>query len=503
MAYIDLPMSSSNGTASSSMQKNSRVRLYYTSGGGSITVTSCAGYRTDGYRTWGQATSNKIRITINGDSRNLDCSMIDFGASSTVKDWTDFPDQTWSGLGGTYTVSVYVISCNNTDTIQGCTWSGSIDAGYTTYSVQLYIANMDCYGNYGSPWLWINTTTTRGNSIYYTGYESDSVYNPISYSNSNVQGNISTTVYASRKKYDFNLNILDPNGTEQYSTGSAGSIEFSTDGGSSYTRVINEPESSYYVERPFALRNFQPGTGMKFSNINGNTSGTYSVSQPASALAITVYTSWITYKIAYDTNGGSGAPSTQTKTYSNNLTLSSTKPTRSGYDFLGWSTSSSATSATYSAGATLSSDLSTTDGATITLYAVWRETKPSNLSINGTVNGPFEISLKWSATGVNCTYKVYANGQQIYSGSGTSYTYACAEESTYNIYFTAINKGGTTTSSTISLTTPADQAKIRIKKDGAWVKGKTYFKKDGTWVKAKKIYIKVDGKWKINNNYDS
>jgi hypothetical protein len=35
-----------------------------------------------------------------------------------------------------------------------------------------------------------------------------------------------------------------------------------------------------------------------------------------------------------------------------------------------------------------------------------------------------------------------------------------------------------------------------------WLKGKTYFKKDNTWVKAKKIYIKVDGQWKIGTNYD-
>lgn len=130
-------------------------------------------------------------------------------------------------------------------------------------------------------------------------------------------------------------------------------------------------------------------------------------------------------------------------------------------------------------------------------------TKPSDLAISGTVNGPFEIGLNWSATGLNCNYVVYANGTQIYSGTNTSFVYSCAEETTYNIYFTATNAGGTTTSSTISLTTPADQAKIRIKQDGVWEKGKTYYKKDGKWVKAKKIYIKVDGQWKINNNYDS
>ena len=62
---------------------------------------------------------------------------------------------------------------------------------------------------------------------------------------------------------------------------------------------------------------------------------------------------------------------------------------------------------------------------------------------------------------------------------------------------------GWTNSDTITITTPADQAKIRRKVDGTWVKGKAYFKEEGAWVKAKKIYKKIDGVWYINTNYDS
>ncbi len=72
-----------------------------------------------------------------------------------------------------------------------------------------------------------------------------------------------------------------------------------------------------------------------------------------------------TYTISYNANGGSGAPSSQTKIHGQTLTLSSIKPTRSGYTFLGWSTSSTATSATYAAGDSF------TVNANITLYAVW------------------------------------------------------------------------------------------------------------------------------------
>ena len=74
-----------------------------------------------------------------------------------------------------------------------------------------------------------------------------------------------------------------------------------------------------------------------------------------------------TYSVTYNANGGSGAPSAQTKTKDVSLTLSTTRPTRAGYNFLGWATSSSAVSAQYQPGSTY------TGNANVTLYAVWEE----------------------------------------------------------------------------------------------------------------------------------
>lgn len=82
---------------------------------------------------------------------------------------------------------------------------------------------------------------------------------------------------------------------------------------------------------------------------------------------ITLYAIWSadSYTVTYNANGGSGAPSTQTKTHGINLTLSSTKPTRTNYNFLGWGTSSGSTTVSYSPGSTYSNN------ASITLYAIW------------------------------------------------------------------------------------------------------------------------------------
>lgn len=99
------------------------------------------------------------------------------------------------------------------------------------------------------------------------------------------------------------------------------------------------------------------------------------------------------YTISYNVNGGSGAPSSQTKYYGKTLTLSSTKPTRTGYSFLGWSTSSSATSATYTAGA------SYTGNANATLYAIWKaNTYDVTFNANGGSGAPAKQTKTYGVT---------------------------------------------------------------------------------------------------------
>ena len=71
------------------------------------------------------------------------------------------------------------------------------------------------------------------------------------------------------------------------------------------------------------------------------------------------------YRVTYSANGGSGAPSAQTKWYGAALTLSSTRPTRAGYIFQGWATSASGAAA-YQPGASYAGN------AALALYAVWR-----------------------------------------------------------------------------------------------------------------------------------
>ena len=99
------------------------------------------------------------------------------------------------------------------------------------------------------------------------------------------------------------------------------------------------------------------------------------------------------YTVSYNANGGSGAPSSQTKWYDESLTLSSTKPTRTGYTFKGWSTSSTATTATWSAGGTY------TTNATDTLYAVWKaNTYTVSYNANGGSGAPSSQTKTYGKT---------------------------------------------------------------------------------------------------------
>lgn len=85
------------------------------------------------------------------------------------------------------------------------------------------------------------------------------------------------------------------------------------------------------------------------------------------------------YTVSYSANGAnvSGTPSAQTKWYGETLTLSSTRPTRTGYTFAGWATSSGG-SVAYQPGG------SYTANSAVTLYAKWT---PISVTLSYNANG--------------------------------------------------------------------------------------------------------------------
>lgn len=83
------------------------------------------------------------------------------------------------------------------------------------------------------------------------------------------------------------------------------------------------------------------------------------------------------YIISYNANGGTGVPSAQTKWHGEALTLSSTRPTRTGYTFAGWATSAGG-SVAYQPGDSYAAN------SAVTLYAKWT---PISVTLSYNANG--------------------------------------------------------------------------------------------------------------------
>ena len=272
------------------------------------------------------------------------------------------------------------------------------------------------------------------------------------------------------------------------SDANGGSVTLTSIGAATYTLSYKGSTNDDYgfpasqtanVGTSITLSTHKPArTGYTFKNWNTaqNGSGTSYASGASyksnTAGQVFLYAQWTanTYSITYNANGGTGAPSAQTKTHAVNLTLSSTKPTRSGYTFKGWGTSSSSTTASYAAGA------SYTANASVVLYAVWEKSyeQPSitNLSVHrcdsaGTESDEgtyFKITCNWSTyetvTSIVVKWKkstATSWTSATVAASGTSGSVnsvlgsgAVSADSTYAVVITVSDSGSTSLTATLA-----------------------------------------------------
>lgn len=160
--------------------------------------------------------------------------------------------------------------------------------------------------------------------------------------------------------------------------------------------------------------------GTKSSSGSGSFTGTYSISGNGSATKTITVTfknyeedwqgnvtesatktvsfsvsvpAWTSYTVKYNANGGSGAPANQTKWKDQALTLSSTKPTRTGYTFVGWGSSSTSTTPVNQPGGTY------TGNSNYTYYAIWKAiTYTVKYNANGGSGAPADQTKTYGNT---------------------------------------------------------------------------------------------------------
>ena len=226
--------------------------------------------------------------------------------------------------------------------------------------------------------------------------------------------------------------------------------------------------------------------GYSFQGWSTSSSGSTVDYRPGNAFGLNantnLYAVWKanTYTVSYNANGGSGAPSNQTKTHDVTLTLSSTIPTRANYNFVGWGTSPTATSSSYSAGG------SYTSNASITLYAVWQLgyslPRITNLSVvrctsDGTASdtGTYaKVSFNWATDKSVSSITVNTNSvTTTLSASGTSGTSSAvvgsgnlSTEKTYSVLVTVSDSSG---SSSRTITLPGTKYSIDFLSGGKGV----------------------------------
>lgn len=138
-------------------------------------------------------------------------------------------------------------------------------------------------------------------------------------------------------------------------------LNFGTTSGSGWSESASQQK---VFERDDSWSRVSTNRTLEFSSSLGPLAGeAYTVS------ASTTYTvpaqSVTTHIVSYDANGGSGAPSSQTKVYGSILTLSSTIPTRNQYNFVTWNTARNGSGTNRAPGSLYGEDVD------VTLYAQW------------------------------------------------------------------------------------------------------------------------------------
>lgn len=367
-----------------------------------------------------------------------------------------------SDIPATVSASAEISSSDNDSAVVKVTASGYIPAGYWIYSTGVVVT----ITINGQPY----TTTLFGNGSYYYGSDGAKTATfSVDVPKGTGAKNVSWSV-AFKRAMDGNVYDTAHTATGTIAVGALPSytVSYDANGGSGAPSA----QTKWYGST-LKLSTATP-TRAGYSFLGWSTSNDSSVEYAAGAnytanSEVTLYAVWKanTYTVKYDANGGTGAPGNQTKTYDVNLTLSSTKPTRTNYNFLGWATSASATTAQYAAGGTYSAN------SGVTLYAVWQlaYTKPriNGLSVercdadgNALEEGTYaRVSFAWATdravSSITVTWTSVMGGSDSTNipASGTSGNVSfvfgggnLSADATYTIAVSVADSGGSTPEST-------------------------------------------------------
>jgi uncharacterized repeat protein (TIGR02543 family) len=244
------------------------------------------------------------------------------------------------------------------------------------------------------------------------------------------------------------MNILNPDGSEPYQTGEAGTVEQSINGGG-YSRVYNEGASSYAYGTTFNYRNFTPGTGRHLSSVSGvspaNTTGPWSLTLNAGT-TVEFKTAWNTYTITIRRGTGiaditspawgwTGNYKTGTATYGNSFTINVSCST--GYHWGSWSGTYNTTTQSYTF--TVNKNVDVTANAIANTYTVAYNGNGNTGGSTASSSHTYDSAKALTANGFTRTGYTFAGWNTKADGTGTGYS---NQQSVTNLTST---NGGTVT----------------------------------------------------------
>jgi uncharacterized repeat protein (TIGR02543 family) len=268
--------------------------------------------------------------------------------SSTSNHWRARCDYSTSQTDTTFTISA-------NSGIESVSWGFDISNVYSDF----------CFMKSGESY----TVISSGTSSFYSAYGASTYKAIASGSKTYDRGHSAYTVevwgYVNNKSSYMTGQLWTSHGTVTVPAKTSYTVSYNANGGS------NAPSSQtkWYNETLTLTSSTPTRTNYRFKGWSTSSSGSVNYASGASYTtnsALTLYAVWerITYTVSYNSNGGSGAPASQTKQAGTELTLSATIPTYPGRTFKGWATSSNG-SVVYQPGGSYSADTSAT------LYAVW------------------------------------------------------------------------------------------------------------------------------------
>lgn len=245
----------------------------------------------------------------------------------------------------TYTATFYANGGTFSD--GSTTWTKKIYSGATNYYSQMGIPTLTKSGCTADGWhdgsptgtVYRQYFGTNGNQSFYANWNCSS-------SGGETGGGENPTPTTYTVKYDANGGTGAPSNQTKKQ-------------GESLTISTAKPTKTGYTFTSWNTK--KDGTGTKY-----DIGASYTTDSD-----VTLYAQYkentITYTVKYDANGGTGAPSNQTKTKGKELVLSTTVPTKEGYKFVNWNTKKDGTGTSYNAGSKYTRE------ASVTLYAQYEK----------------------------------------------------------------------------------------------------------------------------------